>query len=162
MLTGFSGSGKSTVAPLLAELLGWAIVDTDAEVQRRAGKRIAAIFADDGEAAFRALERKVCIEAVASERQVVATGGGALMDEKTRAACSKRARIVVLQVPFDIAWERLRHKADRPLLGGVDEQARRAAAKALFDERAPMYRQLGPKVDGTALPVEVARRILTL
>ena len=80
VLMGFMGTGKSEVGRRLAHRLGRAFVDTDQLVEERAGKRVAAIFADDGEAAFRSLERTAVAVAVARGGAVIAVGGGAVLD----------------------------------------------------------------------------------
>src|SRR4030042_1459888 len=77
-LIGYRGTGKTTVARLLAERLGWDWIDADDEIERRAGKSIAAIFADDGEPAFRDLEASVVAELSRWRRSIVALGGGAV------------------------------------------------------------------------------------
>ncbi|MCH8065959.1 MAG: shikimate kinase, partial [Chloroflexi bacterium] len=79
-LTGLSGSGKSTVARLVAEALGWQAVDTDALIEEAEGRSIAEIFASGGEEQFRALERQQIADAAAPDNVVVATGGGAILD----------------------------------------------------------------------------------
>src|SRR4249920_2152552 len=80
VLTGFMGTGKSEVGRRLAKRLGRAFVDTDQLVEARAGKTIAAIFAEDGEAAFRVLERDAVDTAAARGEAVIAVGGGAVLD----------------------------------------------------------------------------------
>jgi shikimate kinase len=80
VLMGFMGTGKSEVGRRLAQRLGRAFVDTDQLVEERAGKRVAAIFADDGEAAFRTLERTAVADAAARGGAVIAVGGGAVLD----------------------------------------------------------------------------------
>ncbi len=79
VLTGFSGTGKSAVAPLVARTLGWDAVDTDALIERAAGRPIPDIFAADGEPRFRELEAQALREACARANAVVSTGGGALL-----------------------------------------------------------------------------------
>src|SRR5437867_10183399 len=80
VLTGFMGTGKSEVGRRLARRLGRAFVDTDAMVEARAGKPVAAVFTDEGEPAFRRLERDAVADAAASGEAVVAVGGGAVLD----------------------------------------------------------------------------------
>ena len=76
-LTGFSGTGKSQVGRIVARLLGWSFLDTDEEIAKRTGKTVEAIFRDEGEKAFREIERIVVSESCLRERQVISTGGGA-------------------------------------------------------------------------------------
>src|SRR5690606_13528661 len=95
VLVGPPGAGKSTVGRLVADKLGLALRDTDADVEQTAGKAITDIFVEDGEAAFRALERVAVAEALAEHAGVLALGGGAVMDAGTREALRGR-RVVFL------------------------------------------------------------------
>src|SRR5262245_7809148 len=93
-LIGYRGSGKSAVAPRLAARLGWEWCDSDAEVERRAGKSIAEVFAEGGEQAFRELERQVVNGLCQRERTVAALGGGAILLAENRQAMTARAKVV--------------------------------------------------------------------
>src|SRR5262249_28978294 len=84
ILAGFMGTGKTEVGRRLARSLGWTFVDTDALVESAAGRSISAVFADEGEAAFRAREREAVARACAMTAAVVAVGGGALLDPENR------------------------------------------------------------------------------
>ena len=127
------GAGKTTVGAALAELLGRAFVDVDAEIETRAGTSIADIFRDSGEAYFRAVEEKAIREALrAPEPAVLALGGGALGSEATRAALRARAFTVLVEVDASVAWERA-SVSDRPL--ARDEER----FLALYAERLPVY-----------------------
>lgn len=83
-LTGYRGTGKSSVAPLLADRLGWSWIDADAEIERRAGQSIRDIFAAGGEPEFRRQERAVMVDLLSRDRLVIASGGGAILNEQTR------------------------------------------------------------------------------
>ncbi|MGH7789702.1 MAG: shikimate kinase, partial [Candidatus Binatia bacterium] len=96
VLTGFMGTGKSSVGERLAARLGAPFVDTDLLIERRAGRPIAALFAAEGEAPFRALERQAIAEAVGVPRAVIATGGGAIVDAENLATLRAAAPIVCL------------------------------------------------------------------
>jgi shikimate kinase len=96
VLIGLRGTGKTTVAQLLSQRLGWPWFDADAEIESRAGKSIAAIFADDGEAAFRDLESQVVADLAARANAVLALGGGAVMREENRRAIAVQGSIVWL------------------------------------------------------------------
>jgi len=154
-LAGMMGSGKSTVAAELGRLLGRRVVSTDAEVVRRAGKPIAALFAEDGEPAFRALERAVV--ASLSGPLVVDLGGGAFCDPAGAARLLGTARVVFLDVPAE--------EAARRLAGGPGAGARPLLDRwrALLSRRLPLYRRAHHTVEVGALsPPAVARRIVGL
>ncbi len=114
VLTGFSGAGKSSVGAILARMLGWAFVDTDAEVERRSGLDIPTLFAQRGERAFRALERQAVARALAQPRSVVALGGGALLHPETRSDLAEGGLRVLLHAPLPTCLERAAQ--GRPLL----------------------------------------------
>ena len=133
-LIGAPGSGKSTVGSLLAERLGVPFVDVDAVIEGRDGRLIREIFADDGEPAFRALERDATVELLAGGG-VVSLGGGAPMTPEIAEALAG-VRTIWLQVDARNAAQRIGLDAGRPLLagGGV-----RATLIRLMNERAPVY-----------------------
>ncbi len=142
-LIGPRGAGKTTAARLAAGRLGWAWIDTDAEVERRAGRSIADIFASDGEPAFRSVEAAVLAELCAKERLVVATGGGAVLDPDSRRRMREAGLVVWLHAPAEVLWGRIRADATtaarRPDLagGGLAEVERVLAAReALYRECA--------------------------
>jgi shikimate kinase len=151
-LAGMMGSGKSTVAAHLARLLGRRVVSTDAEIVRRAGKPIERIFADDGEPAFRALERQVV--ASLSGPLVVDLGGGAFCDPAGAARLLATSRVVFLDVSAREASRRLGEGSGRPLA---------ARWEPLLAARLPLYRRAHHTVavDGLAADA-VARRIVAL
>jgi len=156
-LTGFMGSGKTTVGSLLARRLGWSFVDLDAEVERAAGCSVRELFDRRGEAAFRALEHHALAATLAEDDVVVATGGGTLTFAANRELVGQRGFIVLLNASFDTIRGRIgaRGKDDRPLFR--DEQQ----AWTLYQERLPAYRGADATVDvGPAdEPAEVASRI---
>ena len=132
-MIGAPGSGKSTVARLLAERLGVPYADVDAVIEERVGKPVAEIFADDGEAVFRAFEEATTAELLAGAG-VLALGGGAIVSEQTRASL-RGHRVVWLQVSVPHAVRRVGLNEARPLLlGNV-----RGRLIQLLAERTPLY-----------------------
>ena len=106
-LIGYRGTGKSTVAKLLASRLGWAWCDTDDEVQRASGRTIAQIFQDEGEPAFRELEATALAESLQRDHVVLALGGGAVLREDSRERIRQHARTVWLRASVDSIQQRL-------------------------------------------------------
>ena len=132
---GFMGAGKSTAARSAAELLGLEAVDVDAVLEQRLGKPIERVFAEDGEAVFRAEEERVTTELLDAEpRRAVSLGGGAIGSEAVRAALAEHF-VVWIDVPADVAWARARGTG-RPLA------ADRGRFERLYAEREPVYRRL--------------------
>lgn len=160
-LTGLSGGGKSTVGRLVAERLGWAFLDTDVLVEDAAGRSVAAIFRDDGEAAFRALEAEALERAAHADRAVVATGGGAPAHAAGRRALAGGFSVWLAVSPA-VAAERLaRQEGDepRPLLEG-DPAARLAA---LLRARRAAYARADASIDVDGLtPEEACAEVLRL
>ncbi|RNL64412.1 shikimate kinase [Nocardioides marmoriginsengisoli] len=128
------GAGKTTVGGLVATALGVEFLDTDQLVEATAGKPVAEIFVDDGEDHFRELERIAVAAALSSHGGVLALGGGAVLDESTRALLDGH-QVVFLQVGLSDAASRVGLGVSRPLLlGNV-----RGRIKQLLDERTPIY-----------------------
>jgi shikimate kinase/3-dehydroquinate synthase len=160
ILTGFMGTGKSVVGQLVSERLGLPFIDMDTEIEIRAGKSISAIFAEDGEDAFRAMESALCHEASQLSGCVVATGGGALVDPVNRERLAHSGPIVCLTATVDELLNRLSGTVDRPLLQGADS---RAAAERLLRARRETYAAIPWQIDTTSLsPEQVADRVVSL
>jgi shikimate kinase len=128
-LYGPPASGKSTWARRLADATGAPLVDIDAEIVREEGRSIADIFAVDGEASFRRIEKSVLSRIVASQGKVVALGGGALLDGESRRLVEATGRVVLIDCPTDELLRRAAASSDRPLLAG-DKAAKLAALLA--------------------------------
>lgn len=139
VLVGFMGTGKTEVGRRLARSLRRPFVDVDRLIEARAGKSVAAIFAEDGEARFRELEREAVREAVGLPDAVVATGGGALVDAESRRLLLASGRVVRLDARPETIVDRIGSAADRPLLAGLDRAARIAKVRALLAARAAAY-----------------------
>jgi shikimate kinase len=163
VLIGYRGTGKSTVARLLAVRLGRPWFDADAEIEARAGKSIAQIFADDGEGAFRDWESQVVADLAGRDQAVLALGGGAILRPENREAILRQGRVVWLTASPETLWRRIeqdRATAERrPNLtaeGGITEII------ATLDARRDVYRQCAHhEVDTQGrTPEEVADAIL--
>jgi shikimate kinase len=137
ILIGPPGAGKSTVGPLVADLLGAEFLDTDSVVEEMAGKPVSDIFVSDGEAVFRELERTAVARTVATHPGILALGGGAVMDPGTRELLAGQ-RMVYLETGFAAAAHRAGLDAPRPLLIGNP----RARMRELLAERLPVYEGL--------------------
>ena len=141
MLIGFSATGKSVLAPYIADRLGWRAIDLDHEIEREAGRSIPAIFEQDGEAGFRARERAAARDAALVEGAVIATGGGLWLDPANRAELATGGFVVTLEArPTTILaryaeTEQARTEV-RPLLAGADPRRRVETLKA---QRQPFY-----------------------
>ena len=161
-LIGLRGSGKSTVGRQLASLLGMRFVDTDELIVQRAGRSIAEIFKEHGEAGFRHLEAEIVEELASDPQAVISVGGGALLDQENVRALKRVATLVWLTAPADVLWRRI--EADqtsarsRPPLTeyeGLEEVER------LLATRAGLYRAAADLLinatEGT--PRDIARTI---
>jgi shikimate kinase len=137
VLIGPPGAGKSTVGPLLAARLGVGFLETDEEVEEAAGKPVGDIFIEDGEAAFRALEREAVASAVASHHGVLGLGGGAVLDPGTQRLLAGLP-VVYLATGFAAAAKRVGMDTPRPLLIGNP----RARLRELLAQRLPIYQNL--------------------
>ncbi|HTV08845.1 MAG TPA: shikimate kinase [Candidatus Aquilonibacter sp.] len=146
VLTGFMGSGKTTIGRQLAARLDWRFVDLDTAIEQRDGRTVAAIFAESGEPYFRQSESAELAASLKESQLVLALGGGALETPANRQtlACAEKTRIVLLSASFDTLYERCRQQIDsnknsdlpvRPLLGDRD------AAAARLARRDATYRQ---------------------
>src|SRR5688572_15249289 len=101
ILTGFMGTGKSTVGRRLARRLGWTFVDTDELIEQREGRSIPDIFAQDGEPAFRDLETELARDLANSKNQVIATGGGMVLREENLRALEQAGAVVLLEAGIE-------------------------------------------------------------
>jgi len=161
ILTGFMGTGKTTVGREVARRLGWPFLDMDAEIEVRAGKSIPRLFAEEGEAAFREMESALCRELSRRSGWVIATGGGALIDPDNREVMRASGTVVCLTCDVEGILERLRRKPQgRPLLA-VDDP--RAEIERLLAARQEAYAAIPWQIDTTGLSVaQIAERVLAL
>ncbi|PFG35637.1 shikimate kinase [Flavimobilis soli] len=143
ILSGPPGSGKTTVAAEIGAATGWQVRDTDADVETLAGKSVTDIFVEDGEDAFRALERRAVATALEEHDGVLALGGGAVLDEGTQALLAQYVAdggtVVFLDVSLAHAAPRVGFNTARPLLAANP----RAQWQALMTARRPVYEKVG-------------------
>ena len=171
ILTGFMATGKSAVAAIVARRLGWPLIDTDQRLVARAGKPVAAIFSEDGEPRFRRLEREVIEEIAHDPRRcalcgrprpaVVATGGGALVDEANYRALNASGVIICLSARPEVIARRVKKsRTERPkLLEGGKSLPDRIAE--LLAQRREAYARAEVTVDTSDITVEeAAERVL--
>lgn len=137
-LVGFMGTGKSTVGNALASMLHLRFVDTDALIEQRAGKRIAEIFAADGEARFREYESQVVRELEDLRGCVIATGGGLVVNPANMESLKKHSLVVCLWASPEAIFARVGHQGHRPLLRAPDPLEK---IKELLAAREPFYRE---------------------
>lgn len=155
IITGFMGTGKTTVAKIVAERLHLPLVDTDEKIVEQARKSIPEIFAQDGEAVFRHHERRVCRFYAGQSGYVIATGGGALVDAENRLVMLASGLVVCLLASKAAIRERLAGQTGRPLFLGDWE--------ALYDKRAEAYAAIPHQIDTSArTPEDVAQEIIRL
>ncbi|MDZ4691776.1 shikimate kinase [Terricaulis sp.] len=162
-LVGLMGAGKTTVGRRLAHALQLPFADADAEIVTAAGRSVEAIFAEHGECEFRRGERKVIARLLAGPVHVLATGGGAFIDPRTRALMKERAISIWLKAPLDVLMKRVSKRDDRPLLKEDDP---RAVMQRLIDERYPIYAEadltietgVGPHNSAVNLILEALRK----
>src|SRR5216683_856827 len=156
ILIGPPGAGKTTVGTLLAARLGVGFTDTDAEVEATAGKPVSDIFVEDGEPAFRELERSAVARALDRGAGVIAIGGGAVLDPRTQDRLAGQP-VVYLETGFAAAAKRVGLGQARPLLIGNP----RATLKILLDQRIPVYQRLATITVGTddRQPADIAADI---
>ena len=148
ILVGMPGCGKSTVGSALAARMGRPFVDCDGEIERAAGRSIPEIFAEEGEAAFRALEARVLAEVCREKGRVIATGGGAVLRPENVRAMRQNGRVLFL-----------RRSLDALSMDGRPLSSSRAALEAMWQVRAPLYAAAADaEIDNNAAPTDVAAR----
>lgn len=136
VLVGIMGSGKTSVGKRLATRMGLEFVDADTEIEAAAGMTISEIFARHGEAYFRDGERRVIARLLDEKQRVIATGGGAYLNDQTRIRIARRGVAIWLDAPLDVLMKRLRKRNNRPLLQGSDPEA---TLRRLIEIRNPTY-----------------------
>jgi shikimate kinase len=166
-LVGLSGTGKSTLAPLLASRLRLGVADLDGIVAARQGRSVAEIFSVDGEAAFRAAESAVLSEVLDGPPTVLATGGGVVLADANRRLLIERSRVVWLRADPELLAARLAASAETRPLVGADAVS---TLRRLADEREAHYREVAdlvvdagdPSLDPDGLADRVAAELADL
>lgn len=152
VLVGLMGCGKSAIGRRLAGRLSLPFVDADEEIERAAGKSIEDIFADHGEPYFREGERKVLARLLRTGPQVLATGGGAFMNEETRTAIAESGISVWLKADLPLLVRRVGRRGNRPLLKAGDPET---VLQNLMTTRYPIYAKADITVESRDVPHEV-------
>jgi shikimate kinase len=151
VLVGMMGAGKSTIGRRLASRLAMRFVDADTEIELAAGMSISEIFGTHGEPYFRDGEARVIARLLGNGSVVLATGGGAVLREETRARIRERAISIWLKVDADVILRRVRRRFDRPLLQTADPAA---TIGRLIAEREPVYQLADITVASRDVPYE--------
>ena len=165
ILVGFMATGKSHVGRILSQRTGWPLVDADDEIVLRAGKAIQSIFDNEGEPAFRDLERTVIADLCAGSQQIISGGGGSFLDSSNRDAMLNNGMVFCLSATPDTILDRVQRDSGvgaplRPLLAGDNP---RRNIEELLAQRAEHYAQAHHTIDtDTLTPEETAERILEL
>jgi shikimate kinase len=139
ILVGMMGSGKTTMGRALAKHLGKVFVDSDEEIIKRTGVTVPHIFDVEGEAGFRLREAAAIRELVGRDNLVLATGGGAVLEEQNRGMLQQNGIVIYLKASVHDLWQRTRHDRNRPLLQTDNPHAK---LTELFHQRDPLYRQV--------------------
>ena len=157
-MIGPMGSGKSTVGRHLADLLGYVFIDSDTEIEKRAGANIPWIFDVEGEEGFRRRERDVIDELTGMAGIVLATGGGVVTQEENRRHLHERGCVVYLWTPVEVQLARTRNDRNRPLLQVDDPRAR---VRELHGLRDPLYREVADFIaeSGQGSPLSIVRKL---
>ncbi len=149
-LVGFMGTGKTTVGRAVAQKLGFQLLDSDHEIERRKQKPVAQIFAEEGEVAFRVLEREFIEAGHPPRQQVVACGGGLIVPPGMLEMLQAKGVVMCLHASLDTILRRTQGNRNRPLLN-VDDPGERI--RTLFAQREPIYKRAGTTIltDGRQL-----------
>ena len=151
VLIGFMGTGKTSVGKRVARRLNMRFLDMDSVIEQRQGKPISRIFADEGEAFFRDLERRLARELAVSEGLVVGTGGGIVLNADNLRDFERTGLVVCLSATPEAILARVGHSTHRPLLAGDDKIG---TIRALLAKRQALYDAIPNQVNTTALSLD--------
>lgn len=159
-LYGFMAVGKTTIGQILAESLGYSFVDMDDEIVRETGKEISVIFRDSGEDAFRRIEKKVVKKLSTGDRQVIACGGGAVLDDENVRNLRRNSTLVLLTADPHEIFNRVEKDDTRPLLNVSDRNHR---INTLLASRLPTYEKIADiTIDTTTkTPQQVVEEVVS-
>ncbi len=144
-LTGFMTSGKSTIGPILANVIGWTFRDLDREIEKIEGKPVVEIFSENGEEYFRSIEYKLLAEFSEYKDLVLSLGGGTIVNKRNLELMKSTGKIVYLKSSPEMIFQRIKNKIDRPIFRDLvlSENAKPQdfidRIKALLQEREPYY-----------------------
>ena len=159
-LVGFMGTGKTTIDRELAKAMGRKFLDTDHVLEKRFGKSINDIFAEDGEAVFREAEQALSLELAETENKVIGTGGGTIMDPVSLEAFERSGLLLRLYTRQTNLIGRLKRTSKRPLLAGETEEEVEAKIKKLLAEREEVYGKINLRLETTDLtPLIAAKKV---
>ena len=157
-LVGFMGTGKSTVGRQVARQMGFEFLDSDHEIERRQGKPVSQIFAAEGEARFRALEREFIEQGHPEKKCVVSCGGGLVVPSGMLELLRRRGVVICMHAPIETILKRTLHATHRPLLQVEDPERR---LRELYAQREELYRRTGTMVLTDKRPLrEIAIHVL--
>lgn len=157
-LVGFMGTGKTTIGRAVAQRLGYAVIDSDHEIERLAGKPVTEIFAQEGEKAFRLMERNFVETGHPASRQIVACGGGLIVPDGMLDLLHEKGVVICLHASLETILKRTQGQRHRPLLNVEDPDER---IRTLYAARESVYRRSGTIIltDGRSLHDIVAHVI---
>jgi len=153
-LVGFMGAGKTSVARALGRRIGWRVEDIDHRIEGREHRRVAEIFAQEGEPYFRTVERMVLLELLPERQVIVATGGGTFADPENRSAMLADGAVAWLDAPMERCIERVPADGRRPLA------ADRGQMEQLYARRQAAYSQAHVRIDASRPLPEIVERLM--
>lgn len=157
-LCGFMGCGKTTVGRLLSSMLDLPYCDMDDHIEKTLGMSIPDIFEEKGEEYFRKRETEA-VSVLGEAGGVISCGGGAMLREVNAAAAKKFGKVVFIDTPFDVCWQRIADDKGRPIVMRNTKES----LEVVYDERYPLYKgNCDICVSGEGTPEEIAGRIIEL